>query len=222
MLSHATLELSEEGRTFLDQRRDFLALHAIFAGAEDDWSPRFITDSGPHPEHVLWGMSRHAVHQLEVRGRSLYGKDLDCLSAYSAIGAVVHHTRLSARPKAAPRWVMFDFGRIVRSYFDAVITCSILRWLRPGELWWGSDGDSPGSVRDSVAYLLDQATDDVSEQVLLVPGLLLAAAQGKVPRFAHDVVRERAGAISGEWPSDERYDAARGAVEVGLALLDPG
>ena len=222
LLDHATLELSDDGRTFLDHRREFLGLHASFAGAEDDWSPRFTADDRPHPEHVLWGMSRHGVHQRQVRGRSLYGKDLDCLSAYSAIGAVVHHTRLSARPKAAPRWVMFDFGRIVRSYFDAVITCSILRWLRPGELWWGSDGDSPGSIRDSVAYLLDQATDDVSEQVLLVPELLLAAAQGKVPRLAHGIIRERARAISTTWPSDERYDTARGAVEVGLALLDLG
>ena len=222
LLDHATLELSLRGRAFFDHRIEFLGLHAMYAGAEDDWSPRFAVSHGPHPEHVFWGMSCHGVHQQRVRGRSLYGKDLDCLSAYGAIGAVIHHTRLSARPKAAPRWVMFDLGRIVRSYFDAVITCSILRWLRPGELWWGADGDSPDSIRASVAYLLDQATDDVSEQVLLVPELLLAAAQGKVPRFAHDVVRERVGAISAKWPGDERYNTARGAVEVGLALLDLG
>ncbi len=222
LLDNATLELSDHGRTFLHHRMEFLGLHAMYAGDEDDWSPRFSDGGGPHPEHVFWGMSRHGVHQQQVRGRSLYGKDLDCLSAYSAIGAVVHHTRLSARPEAAPRWVMFDLGRIVRSYFDAVITCSILRWLRPGELWWGSGGDSPESIRDSVAYLLEQATDEVGEQVLLLPELLLAAAQGKVPRSAHGIVRERAKVISATWPSDERYDTARGAVEVGLALLDFG
>ena len=51
---------------------------------------------------------------------------------------------------------------------------------------------------------------------------LLFRAQGKVPSFAHDIVRERAGTISVKWPRDERYDTARGAVEVGLALLALG
>ena len=31
-------------------------------------------------------MSHHNVHQLNVRGRSLYGTELDCLSAYAAMG----------------------------------------------------------------------------------------------------------------------------------------
>ena len=113
---------------------------------------------------------------------------------------------------------MFDMGRIVRSYFDAVITCSVIRWLNPGELWWATDRDEPESVRDSVAFLLDQAVE-YDEQVLLLPELLLASAQGKIPRLAHDIVRSRAEELSDEWPDGPSFDTARGAVEVGLSLL---
>ena len=210
---------SEKARGFLERRRTFLGLHATYSENEDDWSPRFRDEHGVPPTHVFWGMSAEELHQAQVRGRSLYGEGLDCLSAYGAIGAVINYTRLSARPEAAPRWVMFDLGRIVRSYFDAVIMCSILRWLQPGELWWGTDTDDYDSVRNSVLFLLNQAID-VDEQVLLVPELLLAAAQGKVPALAHDTVRSGAAAIRDKWPQNERFDLAHGAVELGLALLD--
>ena len=222
--------LSTSAQEFLDLRQRFLNLHQVHMNADDDWSPRFEAGEGaPHPEHIFWGMSRDNHHQTHVRGRSLYGKDLDCLTAYAAIGAVVNFTRLNERPAAAPRWVMFHLGRLVRSYFDAVIICSTLRWLRPGELWWGGDKDDPDSVRDSVSFLLDQLIyekeeeesdlEAMGEQVLLVPELLLACAQGKVPTSAHDLVCEKSRTISHSWPDDESFDLARGAVDVGLALL---
>jgi len=223
LLDRSDLNGLESARAlaFLEERLQFLGLHATHSESEDDWSPRFKDQGGPQPTHVFWGMSVAGIHQAQVRGRSLYGTELDCLSAYGAIGAVVNYTRLSARPEAAPRWVMFDVGRIVRSYFDAIIMCSILRWLQPGELWWGTETGDADAVRDSVAFLLNQAID-VDEQVLLVPELLLAAAQGKIPVLAHDIVRSRANEIRSEWPQDDRYAAAHGAVELGLALLDPG
>lgn len=214
--------LSDTATAFIRRRKKFLGLHATYSTQEDDWSPRFeLPNNEAHPEHVFWGMSRDSLHQERVRGRSLYGNELDCLTAYAAMGSVINFTRLNVQPTAAPRWVMFDMGRIVRSYFDAVITCSIVRWLQPGELWWGTERDDTDSVRDSVAFLLDQAADP-EEQVLLVPEMLLAAAQGKVPELAHDIVRERAQAISTEWPDDRSFDTARGAVEVGLWLLEAG
>ena len=122
------------------------------------------------------------THQQFVRGRSLYGKELDCLTAYAAIGSAINHTRFTQKAQAAPRWVMFDMGRIVRSYFDAVIICSMMRWMLPGELWW-AERDEPDEICASVQFLLDQAAD-LREQVLLVPELLLACAQGKVPKLA--------------------------------------
>ncbi|MDE0701412.1 MAG: hypothetical protein F4Y27_06420 [Acidimicrobiaceae bacterium] len=214
-------DLSLSGRNFLEQRDEFLGMHSTFLEDDDDWSPRFdLGENHAHPEHVFWGMSADDIHQDKVRGRSLYGKGLDCLSAYAAIGAVINFTRHNEQPKAAPRWVMFDMGRIVRSYFDAVITCSVIRWLHPGELWW-AERDDPKSIRDSVAFLLDQTTES-NEQVLLLPELLLASAQGKVPKLAHDVVRDKVQTISRQWPEDRSFDSARGAVEVGLRLLEAG
>ena len=214
-----TASLSSYAANFLRLRNQFLGLYATYADQEDDWSPRFAQPSDrPHPEHVFWGMSRFDIHQKQVRGRSLYGKDLDCLTAYAAMGSVINYTRLNEQPRAAPRWVMFDLGRIVRSYFDAVIICSVIRWLQPGELWWAERGE-PESIRESVAFLLDQSTD-LNEQVLLVPELLLASAQGKVPTCAKSIVRDRAIAMKDAWPDDPTFDLARGAVEIGLELLD--
>ena len=213
-------QISDSARHFLKCRRQFLEMSATYAAHEDDdWSPRFrLHDDQAHPEHVFWGMSRSEIHQKHVRGRALYGQDLDCLTAYAAIGSAVNFTRFNEQPRAAPRWVMFDMGRIVRSYFDAVITCSVIRWLLPGELWW-AERDEPEEIDASVRFLLDQAGDP-SEQVLLVPELLLACAQGKVPKRAHEIVRERGKDLQRDWPSDERFNMARGAVEIGLRLLD--
>ncbi len=214
--------LSESAARFLQGRRRFLKMHSMFGDQDDDWSPRFEAETDTaHPEHIFWGMSHCGVHQSNVRGRSLYGKELDCVTAYAAMGSVINYTRLNERPTAAPRWVMFDMGRIVRSYFDAIIICSILRWLQPGELWWGTDRDDADSVIDSVSFLLDQAADP-DEQVLLVPELLLAAAQGKVPTLAHDTIRDRANDLNAGWPNDSSFDLARGAAELGLWLMDNG
>lgn len=225
-------DLTEPERKFLDLRTRFLRLHEDHMGTDDDWSPRFVDDDGtPDPRHVFWGMSPDGNYQEQVRGRSLYGEGLDCLTAYAAIGAVIHYTRLNEQPEAAPRWVMFDLGRLVRSYFDAVIICSVLRWLRPGELWWGGVSDDTDSVRDSVSFLLDQVIydsedrnsdqDGIEEQVLLVPELLLACAQGKIPATAHDLVCDKAVEIMDGWPNDESFELARGAVRLGLTLLEP-
>ena len=213
--------LSDAGKRFLDNRLSFLSLHDKYQTEEDDWSPRFENGgNGPVPTHLLWGMSSSNEHQLRVRGRSLYGAELDCMSAYGAIGAVVNHTRLSTRPDAAPRWVMFDLARIVRSYFDAIIVCALLRWLQPGELWWEGDANDPESARDSVAFLIDQARGEDSEQVLLLPELLLATALGKLPSATKDLVCERSSAALEEWRCSDRYETARGAIEIGLKLVE--
>ena len=213
--------LSEHGRNFASSRLRFLRYHLTYQDVDDDWSPRFgDADGRSHPAHVFWGMSETAVHQERVRGRSLYGAHLDCMAAYAAIGSVVNYTRLSTRPSAAPRWVMFDLGRIVRSYFDAVITCALIRWLHPGELWWEVDDGGPPSARDSVAFLIDQARDEPAEQVLLLPELLLAASLGKIPTVARELLIGRVEEAMSNWPDQPDYDMARGAVDVGLKLLE--
>ncbi|WP_428114952.1 hypothetical protein [Candidatus Poriferisodalis sp.] len=217
----STAQLSEHGHNFVSSRLQFLQYHLTYQDVDDDWSPRFgVAGGGPNPTHVFWGMSEPAIHQERVRGRSLYGAQLDCMAAYAAIGAAVNHTRLSTRPSAAPRWVMFELGRAVRSYFDAIITCALIRWLYPGELWWESDSGGPASAFDSVAFLIDQARGEPSEQVLLLPELLLAAAQGKIPTVARGLLGERVTEARASWPDEPGYDMARGAIDVGLWLLE--
>lgn len=103
-------------------------------------------------------------------------------------------------------------GRLVRSCFDAIITCSVTRWLQPGELWWGADRDDTQSVLDSLAYLIDQASDGTEEQLLLLPELLLAAAQGKIPTAAHPSIIDRALELSATWPLTDEFVEVRGAV----------
>ena len=209
-------EISGLATSFLTNRRQFLEMYETYADQEDDWSPRLeLANDEANPKYIFWGMSS-GLHQQSVRGQSLYGKELDCLTAYAAIGSAISYTRFTQQTRAAPRWVMFDMGRIVRSYFDAVIICSMIRWMLPGELWW-AERDEKEEVRASVQFLLNQAAD-YGEQVLLVPELLLACAQGKIPQHAHKDVRDRAEQLLQEWPTDERFDLARGALEVGLKL----
>ena len=209
-------EISDLATSFLANRRQFLEMHETYADQKDDWSPRLdLLDDVADPTHIFWGMSGD-THQPSVRGQSLYGKELDCLTAYASVGSAISYTRFTQQASAAPRWVMFNMGRIVRSYFDAVIICSMIRWMLPGELWW-AERDEKEEIRASVQFLLNQAADH-SEQVLLIPELLLACAQGKIPQQAHKDVRERAEQLLQEWPTDEGFNMARGAVQVGLKL----
>lgn len=84
-----------------------------------------------------------------------------------------------------------------------------------------TDRDDADSVIDTVTFLLNQATCP-NEQVLLVPELLLAAAQGKVPTLAHASIQKLASEIRSSWPNELGFDTARGAVEFGLWLIDNG
>lgn len=213
-------DISDLAASFLSRRRYFLDMYETFSDQDDDWSSRLtLSHDDADPKHVFWGMSGD-THQQSVRGRSLYGRELDCVTAYAAIGSAINHTRFTQNAQAAPRWVMFDMGRIVRSYFDAVIICSMMRWMLPGELWW-AERDEPDEIRSSVQFLLDQAADN-REQVILIPELLLACAQGKVPTLAHYIVEERAKSLCQDWPSHSSFDMARGAVEIGLKLMQGG
>ena len=222
LLDRASLDpttLNADAQTFLSQRFQFLQYHSTFIGERDDWSPRFqFQDTDADPTFVFWGMSASGLHQKHVRGRSLYGKGLTCMSAYAAIGSAIHYTRNNEKPSAAPKWIMFDMNKLVRSYFDAVIVASVLRWLRPGELWWAGERNDPASNRDSVAYLLEQAEGEIEEQVLLYPELLLASAQGKLPLETRELLVDKVRIGVESWPDDPGLEVARGATELGLVL----
>jgi hypothetical protein len=81
---------------------------------------------------------------------------------------------------------MFEMTAILRSYYDPIIIASILRWLKPTEIWWGEDLQVAreallGSIRRT----------NLDDRVMLVSELLLAASQSKVmPDLIQDLLRE--------------------------------
>jgi hypothetical protein len=85
---------------------------------------------------------------------------------------------------------VFEMPAIVRSYYDPMILAAVLRWLQPHEAWWGVDISDEGAVVDS---MLDRAT--LEHKLILVPELLLAAAQGKLNRPGITSAQARASSL---------------------------
>ena len=98
---------------------------------------------------------------------------------------------------------------IVRSYYDPIILGSLLRWLRPQEVWWGAD---EGDEDLTISILLERSNEAGARQLL--PELLLAAAQGKVPLRSRELLMAKARVLLSS--RDPEFDAP---VELGLHLL---
>ena len=216
-----SIEISDDARTFLEERKRFLRFPETYGGGEDDWSPRFKNaDAKIGPGHVFWGMSVDEVHQSAVRGQSLYGNRLDPMTAYAAIGSTINYTRHSAGIASAPRWIRFDMARIVHSYYDAIIICSILRWLKPGEISWDSEPADAANAANAMRFLIEQVEDSPEEKIILLPELLLADAQGKIPDSGREVLRDTARSAIQAVASQAGGAIGRGALEIGLALAE--
>ena len=216
-----SMEISDIAASFLEQRKRFLRLPDIYGGRPDDWSPRFEDVGGKiGPRDVFWGMSASGKHQMELRGQSLYGNRLDPVTAYAAIGSTINHTRHSAAGASAPRWIRFDLARIVHSYYDAVIVCSILRWLNPGEINWESEPALANNATNAMKFLIEQVQDSPEEKIILLPELLLADVQGKIPPSASEVLREVVRSEIESSSAQTRDDIGLGALEIGLVLAE--
>lgn len=128
---------------------------------------------------ILWGAGHHlGDDRSRLSPMSYFGEGLRVRSAYAAIGAAVHHARINAAsPRSAPLWRMFEMPAILRSYYDPIIICCVLRWLSSTEVWWGEDD------RSALVTLTNavRRTGRDRERAMLVAELLLAAAQAKVP-----------------------------------------
>jgi hypothetical protein len=164
-------------------------------------------DPIPDPRAVLWGIG-YGGH-TKVRNESLYGTEADALTAYSAIGAALHATR-QERHDYDPRWLVFDMPAISRSYFDAIILASILRWTEPQEVWWGN---SDREARAVMSELIARTVED-QDRHILIPELLYAASQGKVPAGACGVLKSLAETEIETWDEADRAPAL-----LGLALM---
>ncbi|WGY01811.1 hypothetical protein QI633_25160 [Nocardioides sp. QY071] len=161
-----------------------------------------------NPRSVLWGLPPYGGSR-QLRRQSLYGYEARALTAYAAIGAAIHERR-QLDSDYDPRRRVFDMPSITRSYYDAIIIAGILRWLEPQEAWWGhSEGEATNAVNELLTRTSDQA-----ELRVLVPELLYAASQGKMPRAAAELLQAEAEALAANWDPDHR-----GPTELGLALL---
>ncbi len=148
---------------------------------------------------------------LQLRPTSFLGEELPVAEALPAVGAALQAMRNTQDWRATPAWEKVNLERLFRSYFDGLILACVLRWVRPSETWWGEDADS-------CTFLLTQARERFEEKDwnVLLPELLLAAAQGKVPEEAHRFLRSAA-----QQAIEESQDTALvDWLVLGLAVLD--
>ncbi|HUP69787.1 MAG TPA: hypothetical protein VM142_08220 [Acidimicrobiales bacterium] len=187
-------ELEPHVELFLDERKKICSNF----GAEDQ---------------VLWGVGPHGgPDPARVSPMSYFGERLRSRAVYSAVGAAVQHARLQIeRAVGAPLWRVFEMPAVVRSYYDPIILACILRWLEPRELWWGAN-DQEATL--AVTILIERA-DELAVRKLL-PELLLAGVQGKMPAVARPLLIEKAKIVAAVIDhADERAP-----LELGIAMLE--
>lgn len=165
-----------------------------------------ISRDSPAPyAPLLWGLPREPEDRATIRQHSLFGHKLGPAAFFGAVGSSVHGERERIAEIRGPVWHLFEMPALLRSYYDVLLLMTMLRWMEPSETWWGEH------AIESVTTLLDRATDD--DDAVLIPELLLAAAHGKLPLEAAEVVELRAvqllGSPHGGW--SEREISAIGA-----------
>jgi hypothetical protein len=207
-------EVGPDTSTLTPQEKDFLIERRLYTRPRvRDWADRLAEYDANHalpdPRSLLWGSGRRGGN-THVRNQSLYGYQVDAVTAYTAVGAAMHAARQDV-DRDDPRQAVFEMPAISRSYYDAIIVGSILRWAEPQECWWGA---SPEEARSVVSELLARTTDQGDLKILL-PELLLAASQGKLPAFAAHELREQAQIQAERWDEDQRAP-----VGLGVHLLD--
>lgn len=223
-----------------DAANRFLALRVeITAPAAKDWLERTgrVESTNADPYAVFWGMevtppeppttgepSWSSMQRPVLRPGSRFGHRLRAVTTYAAVGAAMQSARVNARQVGAPVWQQFELPAILRSYFDPLILAALLRWLEPHEAWWGARPEDAANV---IAEAYVRATE--SDRKILLPELLLAAAQGKVPLVAHTWLRSEARQCRESWSAtttgqddaEGHWEAAEVApVIVGELLLD--
>lgn len=133
---------------------------------------------GEYRETALWGSNEWFHGQRHVRERSLYGYELTTDAAYAAVGSAIHTRRLEHSRKESAQRFMVDLPKVARSYFDALLMSSVVRWTKPGEAWWG---EGPSEEAETMRSFLRFGGSTPDEMVVLYPELIIAAALGKVP-----------------------------------------
>lgn len=189
--------LRDEAATLAGVNTDALSPHAV-----EFLEDRMLICQGSPPNNsstgLLWGTNSATT----LSSHSIFGNRLGARATFLSVGSAIHTRREESRQ--APERIVFEMPAIARSYYDPLIFCSMLRWMRADEMWWG---DSPASARQVVQSVMDRS--DPKDGVAVAAELLLAAAQRKLPRAADAEARALCG---------ERL-ASHPAWEVGRLLL---
>ncbi len=163
-------------------------------------------EGGPAPGHTLLGRA-----SPRLLPHSYFGQELGSRETLCAVGSAMQSARIRAGQRATPYWAKFDLPRVLRSYFDGLIHACILRWCESQEAWWGSDSSD-------CCNLLQQLEGQDFDFDLLLPELLLAGAQEKLPQEGVAQVVESARLRISKGDSlDER---TRGHLQLGIDLCE--
>ena len=165
-------------------------------------------DLGSPSVGVFWGSRRDDA----VSPNSIFGQGLRGVALYTAVGAAMERARKAAEKlRTAPERRVFDLASIARSYYDPLILSAIVRWVLPHEAWWGWHHKDAEEVVLGMLERSRRAGEEHHVRVL-VPELLLAGAQGKVPASGL-----RAAAAVAHSVLDQLDGEDRGPVELALA-----
>jgi hypothetical protein len=148
-----------------------------------------------------------------ITPHALFGHRISAPTMYAAASSALA-SRLAHVERSAPsRNARFEMPALVRSYYDPLIIGSMIRWLRPHEIYWGDD---PQAAERVIAELLARAEHtDPKWEVVLLSELGLAVALGKVPSPGAVFVHERAASLI-----DSVEPEARAALGVAIALIE--
>ncbi|MCW3047302.1 MAG: hypothetical protein JWO74_1586 [Solirubrobacterales bacterium] len=217
--------------TYLPARSPFGEEHQLLMSVQDAWldetrlgaraaweqrmawtrPDRPETEASPVVPSPLW-----SPVSMKLRRTSRYG-DLDDRRVVAAMGSALSQSIDRHDRDGAPEWVQVDLPNAFRSYFDALLHVSLLRWVAPSRAWWGSPNECV-SLIDELAGRFSRSVEDWR---LLLAELLMAAALGKVPEEGVNVLLSYAQTMltAQPTPHDPDADYPLAFVELGDALV---
>jgi hypothetical protein len=173
-----------------------------------DWGERLERASSIQgslaPDTVFWGPPGQPA---PVRDRGPFGRSLNGISTYVAVGSAVQRARVREELREGPYWRAFSIRDAAHSRYDGVSLAALMRWLQPTETWWGDTDDDARETAGVMRNFMDQVPE---ERDWFVPEALLATAMGKVHPAAARFLTAWAGELS--------YDEPKLAPVLGLGL----
>lgn len=160
-------------------------------------------EKGQGETPLFWGAEPRTL----LSPNSIFGDRLDPVTTFVPVGAAMEARR--HEKCRAPERMVFDLAGMTRSYYDPLILASMFRWLFSYEAWWGLGAGASGRVIDE---LLCRAQPD--QRRILVPEILLASAQGKVPESGMQSAKAYSERVMRDTP------AVSGTLKLALRLAD--